>query len=61
MATDVFRDTFMRTMAHIQAAEVHSYCQRDAFFRPVYQSLHKTPLQVHITGGWVSREGTTCL
>jgi hypothetical protein len=44
MATDVFRDAFVCTMAHIQAAEVHSYCQREAFFRPVCQSLHKTPL-----------------
>lgn len=44
MAADVFRYAFVGSMAQIQAAEVHSYCQRDAFFRPVCQSLHKTPL-----------------
>jgi hypothetical protein len=44
VTADVFRDAFVRSMAHVQAAEVHSYCQRDAFFRPVCQSLHKTPL-----------------
>lgn len=44
VAADVFRDAFMCAVAHIQAAEVHSYYQRDAFFRPVRQSLHNTPL-----------------
>ena len=33
----------MRTIADIQAAEIHSYCQGNAIFQPPRYSLHKTP------------------
>jgi len=39
----VFRKALLRTMAHIQAAEIHSYCKGNAFFQPSRNCLHETP------------------
>ena len=39
----VFRETFLRTMAHVQAAEIHPYGQGNTFFEPPRNSLHETP------------------
>jgi hypothetical protein len=33
----------MRTLADIEAAEIHSNCQGNAFFQPARDSLHETP------------------
>jgi hypothetical protein len=39
----VLRKAFLRTMANIQAAEIHAYGQRNAFFEPPRNCLHETP------------------
>ena len=39
----VFRKAFLRTLPNIQAAEIHSYGQGNAFFKPPRDSLHETP------------------
>jgi len=33
----------MPTTADIQAAEIHSYCQGNAFFQPIHDRSHETP------------------
>jgi hypothetical protein len=61
VAAYVFRHAFVRTMADVQAAEVHSYCQRDAFFRPVRERVHETPLSPVGIGRVGVGAGTTYL
>ncbi len=39
----VFRKALLRAMADIQTAEIHSYCQGNAFFRPARNRLHQRP------------------
>ncbi len=39
----VFREALMRTMADIQAAQIHSYRQGSTFFQPARDGLHETP------------------
>ena len=50
MGAHVFRKGLMRTMTDIQAAEIHSYGQRAAFFHPARDSLHETPHWLAQTG-----------
>jgi hypothetical protein len=39
----VFRNAFLRTKTHIQAAEVHSYRQWHTFFQPTRNRFHEIP------------------
>src|SRR6266849_3169669 len=60
VGTYVFRKALLRTMTDIQAAEVHSYCQGNAFFQAARNRLHETPhCPAQKLGGWVSGVGTT--
>jgi hypothetical protein len=42
VAADVFCDTLLRRLADIQAAEIYSYCQGNAWFQPARDGLHRT-------------------
>lgn len=42
MAAHVFRDALLRRMTDIQAAEIHSNCQGNAWFQPARDGLHRT-------------------
>jgi hypothetical protein len=43
MGAYVFREAFLRTMADVKAAEIHSYGQGNAFFETPRNCLHETP------------------
>jgi hypothetical protein len=54
----VLGETFLRTMAHVQAAEIHSYGEGNAFFEPACNALHETPLESCTDWeGWVFEGG----
>ena len=42
VAAYIFRDAFLRGLADIQAAEIDSYCQGNAWFQSARDSLHRT-------------------
>ena len=54
MGADVFCKAFIRAMAHIQAAKIHSYRQRWTFFEPACNDLHRHPTVLGNLEGWVS-------
>jgi hypothetical protein len=43
VCADVFRKALLRTMAQVQAAEIHSDSQGSAFFQPARNRLHAIP------------------
>ncbi len=58
MGAYVFREAFLRTMTHIQAAEIDSYGQGNTFFKPARNCLHETPPRLQVNGeGWVFEGG----
>src|SRR5260370_20998816 len=60
VAAHIFRDSLLRRMADIQAAEIHSYCQGYTPFQPARDGLHSdTPLTYGTLAGCVAGEGTT--